>query len=222
MVGPDAVAPTEKPLAALEKSVEYDLDSDDESFRLALNTKMKNKSVLNENTLEKLIDTFEKEYFRQVRAFTAVGFPLLQVLISSCSQVKAKGILATVWDSEEDFRCNVCNSAATEPKNPIIYCDTCDMTTHVECYGLHNTPRGSWFCTKCKSKEQLEVVHITYSGGEGGLSLTLAFSWFFVCRVAFCAQNETELSSGRRTVSGCISLVPCGSARRKTYWCPPT
>lgn len=61
--------PTEKPLAALEKSVEYDLDSDDESFRLALNTKMKHKSVLNENTLEKLIDTFEKEYFRQVRGF---------------------------------------------------------------------------------------------------------------------------------------------------------
>jgi hypothetical protein len=73
-------------------------------------------------------------------------------------QFKAKGLMTSDWDSEEDFRCNVCNSAATEAKNPIIFCDTCDMTTHVECYGLQNTPRGSWFCTKCKSKEQLEVV----------------------------------------------------------------
>lgn len=162
----------EKPLAALEKSVEYDLDSDDESFRLALNTKMKNKSVLNENTLEKLIDTFEKEYFRQV---------------------KAKGILATVWDSEEDFRCNVCNSAATEPKNPIIYCDTCDMTTHVECYGLHNTPRGSWFCTKCKSKEQLEVSCILCTERNGAFKRTKDGEWVHLACAMWLSEKENVL-----------------------------
>jgi hypothetical protein len=70
---PELGGSTEKTPAALEKSVEYDLDSDDESFRLALNTKMKNKSVLNENTLEKLIDTFEKEYFKQVRSWSLLN-----------------------------------------------------------------------------------------------------------------------------------------------------
>jgi len=61
---------SEKSPAALEKTTEYDLDSEDESFRLALNTQMKNKSLhLSEDTLETLIDTFEKEYFKQVHFF---------------------------------------------------------------------------------------------------------------------------------------------------------
>lgn len=57
----------------LEKTTEYDLDSDDESFRSELNVQMKNKTTLNENTFEKLIDTFEKEFFKQVLVPPSIG-----------------------------------------------------------------------------------------------------------------------------------------------------
>jgi len=61
----------DKTIPQLERAIEYDMDDEDESFLSELNKHMKNKTVVPENTFEKLIDTFEKEFFKQVRINTA-------------------------------------------------------------------------------------------------------------------------------------------------------
>ncbi len=50
----------------LDKAIEYDLDSEDEAFREKFNETNHNKQCLTENLMEKLIDLFEKEFFKKV------------------------------------------------------------------------------------------------------------------------------------------------------------
>jgi hypothetical protein len=59
----------EKTSSQLDKSTEYDLDSEDEAFLNDLNSSLSEngkKKGLDEDLLERLIDALEKEYFRQV------------------------------------------------------------------------------------------------------------------------------------------------------------
>ena len=49
-------------------------------------------------------------------------------------------------------RCNKCKGlekAEDEASNPMLMCDGCDTTCHLQCDGLKSVPEGDWFCGEC-------------------------------------------------------------------------
>ena len=54
-------------------------------------------------------------------------------------------------DLKIDPPCVVCTStyAADSGKHAMIFCEKCDLGSHVSCAKLQNVPRGAWFCENC-------------------------------------------------------------------------
>ncbi|KAL1839057.1 hypothetical protein VTJ49DRAFT_1921 [Mycothermus thermophilus] len=52
-------------------------------------------------------------------------------------------------EDEDDEVCAICSKPDSEPPNEIVFCDTCDMAVHQECYGIAELPEGDWFCRNC-------------------------------------------------------------------------
>eukprot|EP00041_Stephanoeca_diplocostata_P028857 m.835238 g.835238 ORF g.835238 m.835238 type:complete len:1257 (+) comp23453_c0_seq4:506-4276(+) len=49
-------------------------------------------------------------------------------------------------DNEVNALCFVCSGGGE-----VLCCDTCTRVYHLECAGLHHTPRGEWSCQECKA-----------------------------------------------------------------------
>lgn len=52
-------------------------------------------------------------------------------------------------EDEDDEVCQLCSKPDSEPPNEIIFCDSCDMAVHQECYGVPVIPNGDWLCRDC-------------------------------------------------------------------------
>jgi len=50
---------------------------------------------------------------------------------------------AVTWGALEDGFCCVCEEGDGSEENPIVFCDSCDMSVHAHCYGnpLGQSPR---------------------------------------------------------------------------------
>ncbi|KAK8798836.1 hypothetical protein WA158_007920 [Blastocystis sp. Blastoise] len=54
---------------------------------------------------------------------------------------------------EEYTNCCVCDDGEWTEGDPIVFCDGCDMGTHVQCYGaplIYGIPHDEWYCENCK------------------------------------------------------------------------
>ncbi|KAL2158998.1 hypothetical protein VTH06DRAFT_3029 [Thermothelomyces fergusii] len=56
-------------------------------------------------------------------------------------------------DDEDDEVCAICSKPDSEPPNEIVFCDSCDMPVHQECYGLAEIPEGDWICRNCSQDD---------------------------------------------------------------------
>ena len=77
-----------------------------------------------------------------------------QTLLQYDSFLKRKLEVATAKDSQLeidlDAVCHVCNDGDVSPINQIIFCDSCNVAVHQNCYGIQNVPEGDFFCDACK------------------------------------------------------------------------
>ncbi|KAJ0796556.1 putative chromatin regulator PHD family [Helianthus annuus] len=72
-------------------------------------------------------------------------------------------------EEEDGILCAVCQSTDGDAKNPIVFCDGCDLMVHTTCYGApltNGVPEGDWFCSKCKSSGILLFVSCYWWGIE--------------------------------------------------------
>ncbi|PBP21040.1 PHD-finger domain-containing protein [Diplocarpon rosae] len=52
-------------------------------------------------------------------------------------------------DSDDDM-CAICSELHSRKKNPIMFCDGCNLAVHQKCYQVAKVPSGDWFCRDCQ------------------------------------------------------------------------
>ena len=53
--------------------------------------------------------------------------------------------------------CMVCFDGEDEEDNLIIFCDGCNVAVHQKCYGVHEIPKGDWYCTLCEHRNNMKA-----------------------------------------------------------------
>ncbi|KAL0968009.1 hypothetical protein UPYG_G00261000 [Umbra pygmaea] len=119
---------SEKTPEELDEEVEYDMDEEDYAWLELLNEKRKSEGIsqVSQNLFEFLMDRFEKESF-----FSSQGCSDPQSLI------------------DEDAVCCICMDGDGQDSNVILFCDSCNIAVHQECYGVPYIPEGQWLCRHC-------------------------------------------------------------------------
>ncbi|CAG5957537.1 unnamed protein product, partial [Menidia menidia] len=119
---------TERTAEELDEEVEYDMDEEDYAWLELINEKRKSEGVsqVSHNLFEFLMDRFEKESYLATR-----GQSDLQALV------------------DEDAVCCVCMDGDGADSNVILFCDSCNIPVHQECYGVPYIPEGQWLCRHC-------------------------------------------------------------------------
>ncbi|XP_002989242.2 uncharacterized protein LOC9650015 isoform X1 [Selaginella moellendorffii] len=57
-------------------------------------------------------------------------------------------------DIEEEDQCHVCSSGDSDAWNQIIFCESCNVAVHQECYGVQSIPDGQWLCSWCAYRQR--------------------------------------------------------------------
>nr|XP_020449120.1 bromodomain-containing protein 1-like isoform X1 [Monopterus albus] len=119
---------TERTAEELDEEVEYDMDEEDFAWLELINEKRKSEGIsqVSHNLFEFLMDRFEKESYLATQ-----GQSDLQLLV------------------DEDAVCCICMDGDGADSNVILFCDSCNIAVHQECYGVPYIPEGQWLCRHC-------------------------------------------------------------------------
>lgn len=119
---------TERTAEELDEEVEYDMDEEDYAWLEIINEKRRSEGIsqVSHNLFEFLMDRFEKESYSATQ-----GQSDLQSLV------------------DEDAVCCICMDGDGADSNVILFCDSCNIAVHQECYGVPYIPEGQWLCRHC-------------------------------------------------------------------------
>ncbi|XP_062245687.1 bromodomain-containing protein 1-like isoform X2 [Platichthys flesus] len=119
---------TERTAEELDEEVEYDMDEEDYAWLELINEKRKSEGIsqVSHNLFEFLMDRFEKESYSSTQ-----GQSDMQSLV------------------DEDAVCCICMDGDGADSNVILFCDSCNIAVHQECYGVPYVPEGQWLCRHC-------------------------------------------------------------------------
>ena len=54
--------------------------------------------------------------------------------------------------------CAVCGRREIDQANALVFCDSCDLAVHQDCYGIPYIPEGPWLCRRCLLAPDREVL----------------------------------------------------------------
>ncbi|XP_034095991.1 bromodomain-containing protein 1-like isoform X2 [Gymnodraco acuticeps] len=137
---------TERTAEELDEEVEYDMDEEDYAWLELFNEKRKNDGIsqVSHNLFEFLMDRFEKESYAATQ-----GQSDLQSLV------------------DEDAVCCICMDGDGADSNVILFCDSCNIAVHQECYGVPYIPEGQWLCRHCLQRP-LRPSECVFCPNRGG------------------------------------------------------
>ncbi|SMN18222.1 similar to Saccharomyces cerevisiae YPR031W NTO1 Subunit of the NuA3 histone acetyltransferase complex that acetylates histone H3 [Maudiozyma saulgeensis] len=150
--------------------IQYDMDEQDFLFIKHLNEIYPDLN-LNELQFEALISILEYQW-----SYMQSHFPIPAPPLASFDQL-----------------CSVCNTEETSTNN-IIFCDSCNVAVHQDCYGILFIPPGPWLCRPCIQKNlTLTKPYCCVCPEIGGpLKQTSCGTWVHV----WCAVWVRELCFG--------------------------
>ncbi|OWM81479.1 peregrin [Punica granatum] len=134
---------------------------------------------------------------------------------------------ATANDDDDGIICAICQSTDGDPKDPIVFCDGCDLMVHTSCYGSPLTqgiPEGDWFCNQClaapKGRNADTFLCCLCPTKGGALKSTADGRWAHVVCALFVPEVFFHDSEGRDGID--CSKVPARRWDRRCYVCEGT
>jgi hypothetical protein len=103
---------------------------------------------------------------------------------------------------QEDSVCMCCFDGSSLEGNTILFCDGCNASMHLACYGVQEVPEGDFFCERCKKIRELmsdpyfdedtvikDLIKCCMCPVQhGGLKQLSDGRWVHVCCILWCKE----------------------------------
>lgn len=178
-----------------ETEAEYDMDEEDTAWLEMVNADRTSEgcSTVSAETFERLVDRLEEEAYLEAR-----------------SRAPSQSTI------DDDAFCCVCLDDECLNSNVILFCDSCNLAVHQECYGVPYIPEGQWLCRCCLQSPQKPVDCVLCPNRGGAFKQTSDGRWaHVVCAIwipEVCFANTVFLEP----VEGVNNIPP---ARWKLTCC---
>ncbi|XP_038145828.1 bromodomain and PHD finger-containing protein 3 isoform X1 [Cyprinodon tularosa] len=180
-----------------ETKAEYDMDEEDTVWLEMVNISRLSDglSAVSPDNFELLVDRLEEEAYREAR-------------------IRAPSQSAI----DDDAFCCVCLDDECLNSNVILFCDSCNLAVHQECYGVPYVPEGQWLCRCCLQSPQKPVDCVLCPNRGGAFKQTSEGRWaHVVCAIwipEVCFANTVFLEP----VEG-VSNIPPARWKLNCYLC---
>ncbi|XP_061123641.1 bromodomain and PHD finger-containing protein 3 [Syngnathus typhle] len=176
---------------------EYDMDEEDTAWLEMVNAgrRAEGCGALSADTFELLVDRLEEEAYREAR-----------IRVPSQNAI------------DDDAFCCVCLDDECLNSNVILFCDSCNLAVHQECYGVPYIPEGQWLCRCCLQAPQKPVDCVLCPNRGGAFKQTSDGRWaHVVCAIwipEVCFANTVFLEP----VEG-VNNIPPARWKLTCYLC---
>ncbi|XP_070695184.1 bromodomain and PHD finger-containing protein 3 isoform X2 [Pempheris klunzingeri] len=180
-----------------EAEAEYDMDDEDTAWLEMVNAGRTSEgySAVSPDTFELLVDRLEEEAYREAR-----------------SRAPSQNTI------DDDAFCCVCLDDECLNSNVILFCDSCNLAVHQECYGVPYIPEGQWLCRCCLQSPQKPVDCVLCPNRGGAFKQTSDGRWaHVVCAIwipEVCFANTVFLEP----VEG-VNNIPPARWKLTCYLC---
>ncbi|XP_074498964.1 bromodomain and PHD finger-containing protein 3 isoform X3 [Sebastes fasciatus] len=180
-----------------EAEAEYDMDDEDTAWLEMVNAGRTSEgySAVTPDTFELLVDRLEEEAYREAR-----------------SRAPSQSAI------DDDAFCCVCLDDECLNSNVILFCDSCNLAVHQECYGVPYIPEGQWLCRCCLQSPQKPVDCVLCPNRGGAFKQTSDGRWaHVVCAIwipEVCFANTVFLEP----VEG-VNNIPPARWKLTCYLC---
>ncbi|XP_011270325.1 hypothetical protein CAOG_08705 [Capsaspora owczarzaki ATCC 30864] len=121
-------------------------------------------------------------------------------------------------ENDDDAVCCVCLGPSPAPGNEIIFCDSCNMAVHQNCYGVPYIPEGQWVCRRCIVSPSKPVDCVLCPNKGGAFKQTVDGRWAHIV----CAMLVPETVLGNTVylepIDG-VQHIPKARWTLKCYLC---
>ncbi|XP_041801340.1 bromodomain and PHD finger-containing protein 3 isoform X3 [Chelmon rostratus] len=180
-----------------EAEAEYDMDEEDTAWLEMVNAGRTSEgySAVTPDTFELLVDRLEEEAYQEAR-----------------SRAPSQSTI------DDDAFCCVCLDDECLNSNVILFCDSCNLAVHQECYGVPYIPEGQWLCRCCLQSPQKPVDCVLCPNRGGAFKQTSDGRWaHVVCAIwipEVCFANTVFLEP----VEG-VNNIPPARWKLTCYLC---
>lgn len=170
-----------------ETEAEYDMDEEDAAWLEMVNLDRTSEgySAVSADSFELLVDRLEEEAYREAR-----------------TRAPSQNTI------DDDAFCCVCLDDECLNSNVILFCDSCNLAVHQECYGVPYIPEGHWLCRCCLQSPQKPVDCVLCPNRGGAFKQTSDGRWaHVVCAIwipEVCFANTVFLEP----VEGVANIPP--------------
>lgn len=195
-----------KSLRQQNNRVEYDMDEQDGIFLKDLNERRtKDKDALL---------PISRELFEIAMTLLECEWYLLELKMPPKKKAAVMDEIAEV----DEQRCTICDESECDNSNAIVFCDSCDVAVHQECYGVPFIPEGQWLCAQCQISRRRKAACVFCPNKIGALKPTDTQHWAHVVCALWIPEASIRNTIYMEPITG-LNKVPKSRWKLICYIC---